>query len=119
MALQVVDRAIQSFGAEGVCQDQVLAATWAGLRTLRLADVSHSYITVIPILIEERFRVLMRYAVRELPRGLLSLTQSRQVHIQQIGQRELKRAPEIAKRHSEIRKKEKQLFEKYNVKSHL
>ena len=39
MALQVVDRAIQSFGAEGVCQDQVLAHTWAGLRTLRLADV--------------------------------------------------------------------------------
>lgn len=39
MALQVVDRAIQSFGAEGVSQDQRLAATWAGLRTLRLADV--------------------------------------------------------------------------------
>jgi alkylation response protein AidB-like acyl-CoA dehydrogenase len=40
MALQVVDRAIQSFGAEGVSQDQALAHTWAGLRTLRLADVS-------------------------------------------------------------------------------
>lgn len=40
MALQVVDRAIQSFGAEGVCQDQFLAQAWAGLRTLRLADVS-------------------------------------------------------------------------------
>lgn len=39
MALQVVDRAMQSFGAEGVSQDQRLAATWAGLRTLRLADV--------------------------------------------------------------------------------
>jgi alkylation response protein AidB-like acyl-CoA dehydrogenase len=42
MALQVVDRAIQSFGAEGVSQDQALAHTWAGLRTLRLADVSLS-----------------------------------------------------------------------------
>ena len=40
MALQVVDRAIQSFGAEGVCQDQVLAQMWANLRTLRIADVS-------------------------------------------------------------------------------
>ncbi len=39
MALQVVDRAIQSFGAEGVSQDQPLAQMWAGLRTLRLADV--------------------------------------------------------------------------------
>jgi alkylation response protein AidB-like acyl-CoA dehydrogenase len=39
MALQVVDRAIQAFGAEGVSQDQFLAEAWAGLRTLRLADV--------------------------------------------------------------------------------
>jgi acyl-CoA dehydrogenase len=39
MALQVVDRAIQSFGAEGISQDQDLAERWAGLRTLRLADV--------------------------------------------------------------------------------
>ncbi|PSR73668.1 hypothetical protein PHLCEN_2v10587 [Hermanssonia centrifuga] len=83
MALQVVDRAIQSFGAEGVSQDQVLAATWAGLRTLRLADGPDA------------------------------------VHIQQIGQRELKRAPGILKRHAEIKQKEKQLFEKYGVKAHL
>jgi acyl-CoA dehydrogenase len=40
MALQVVDRAIQSFGAEGLSQDQHLAQMWAGLRTLRFADVS-------------------------------------------------------------------------------
>ena len=40
MALQVIDRAIQAFGAEGVSQDQHLAELWAGLRTLRLADVS-------------------------------------------------------------------------------
>lgn len=43
MALQVVDRAIQAFGAEGVSQDQFLAESWAGLRTLRLADVRVSY----------------------------------------------------------------------------
>ena len=50
MALQVVDRAIQAFGAEGVSQDQHLAEVWAGLRTLRLADVSSiSFITVYPI----------------------------------------------------------------------
>ena len=42
MALQVVDRAIQAFGAEGISQDQFLAESWAGLRTLRLADVSVS-----------------------------------------------------------------------------
>ncbi|KAG6839644.1 hypothetical protein H0H93_005196, partial [Arthromyces matolae] len=38
MALAVVDRAIQSFGAEGVSQDTDLAQRWAGLRTLRIAD---------------------------------------------------------------------------------
>lgn len=39
MALTVVDRAMQSFGAEGLSQDAELAMTWAGLRTLRIADV--------------------------------------------------------------------------------
>ena len=39
MALQVIDRAIQSFGAEGISQDTPLAKMWAGLRTLRFADV--------------------------------------------------------------------------------
>jgi hypothetical protein len=39
MALRVIDRAIQSFGAEGISQDQSLARSWAGLRTLRIADV--------------------------------------------------------------------------------
>ena len=43
MALQVVDRAIQAFGAEGVSQDPDLAYAWAGLRTLRIADVSLRY----------------------------------------------------------------------------
>ena len=40
MALNVVDRAMQSFGAEGLSQDTELARRWAGLRTLRIADVS-------------------------------------------------------------------------------
>jgi acyl-CoA dehydrogenase len=39
MALAVIDRAMQSFGAEGVSQDTELARRWAGLRTLRIADV--------------------------------------------------------------------------------
>lgn len=39
MAVNVIDRAIQLFGAEGISQDQDLAARWAGLRTLRIADV--------------------------------------------------------------------------------
>ncbi|KAF8639881.1 hypothetical protein AX17_001135 [Amanita inopinata Kibby_2008] len=38
MALKVIDRAIQVFGAEGVSQDQALASMWSGLRTLRIAD---------------------------------------------------------------------------------
>ncbi|WP_037502488.1 acyl-CoA dehydrogenase family protein [Sphingomonas jaspsi] len=38
MALQVIDDAIQSFGGAGVSQDTPLAASWAGIRTLRFAD---------------------------------------------------------------------------------
>ncbi|KAI5120923.1 hypothetical protein M0805_002903 [Coniferiporia weirii] len=83
MALQVVDRAIQAFGAEGVSQDQGLAQAWAGLRTLRLADGPD------------------------------------EVHIQQIGQRELKRAPGLAKRATDIKKKEEVLMAKHGLKAHL
>lgn len=38
MALTVIDRAVQSYGAMGVCQDTPLASMWAHTRTLRLAD---------------------------------------------------------------------------------
>ncbi|MFD1863263.1 acyl-CoA dehydrogenase [Planococcus chinensis] len=38
MALRVIDRAIQAFGAAGVSDDFTLAAQWANSRTLRLAD---------------------------------------------------------------------------------
>lgn len=36
--LQVIDRAIQAFGAEGVSQDTPLAAMWANARIVRIAD---------------------------------------------------------------------------------
>jgi acyl-CoA dehydrogenase len=38
MALRVLDRAIQAFGAAGVSNDFTLAAQWANARTLRMAD---------------------------------------------------------------------------------
>ncbi|MGV3487973.1 MAG: acyl-CoA dehydrogenase family protein, partial [Tuberibacillus sp.] len=38
MALRVIDRAIQAFGAAGVSDDTILASHWANARTLRLAD---------------------------------------------------------------------------------
>ena len=38
MTLTVLDRAIQAHGAAGVSQDTFLAAAWAHIRTLRLAD---------------------------------------------------------------------------------
>ena len=38
MALQIIDDAIQAHGGAGVSQDFALAASWAGIRTLRLAD---------------------------------------------------------------------------------
>ncbi|KAF5387802.1 hypothetical protein D9615_000188 [Tricholomella constricta] len=79
MALTVIDRAIQSFGAEGVSQDTELAARWAGLRTLRIADV----------------------------------------HIQQVGQRELRRAPRLVQKAAEQKKKEIAVLEKAGFKGHL
>jgi acyl-CoA dehydrogenase len=38
VALRVLDRAIQAHGGAGVAQDTFLAAAWANVRTLRLAD---------------------------------------------------------------------------------
>jgi acyl-CoA dehydrogenase len=38
MALRVIDRAVQVHGAAGVSQDTPLAASWAFIRTLRIAD---------------------------------------------------------------------------------
>jgi len=38
VALRVLDRAIQAHGGAGVSQDTFLAAAWAGVRTLRIAD---------------------------------------------------------------------------------
>lgn len=38
MALIVIDRAVQSYGGAGVCQDTPLASMWAQIRTLRIAD---------------------------------------------------------------------------------
>jgi len=84
MAGRVFDRAIQSFGAEGISQDTPLAAWWAGLRTLRFADGPD------------------------------------EVHIQQIGQRELKRVPRLNELTAEIKEKEEALWERTGtVKSYL
>ncbi|KAJ1918946.1 hypothetical protein H4219_002302 [Mycoemilia scoparia] len=38
IALDIVDKAVQMFGAAGVSQDTPLAYFWGALRTLRLAD---------------------------------------------------------------------------------
>jgi acyl-CoA dehydrogenase len=38
MALKIIDDAVQAHGGAGVSQDTPLASSWAGIRTLRLAD---------------------------------------------------------------------------------
>ena len=101
MACNVVDRAIQAFGAEGVSQDQPLANLYAGLRTLRLADVC----------IFSSFNSRAEYPF--CPQGPDA------VHIQQVGQRELKRAPGLYKRNEEVQKKEKDLLKRAGLKAHL
>jgi len=83
MALTVVDRAIQAFGAEGVSQDQWLARSYAGLRTLRIADGPD------------------------------------EVHIQQVGQRELQRAGNVRARSTKIKEREAALLKKNGLKARL
>ncbi|KAF8332814.1 uncharacterized protein EI90DRAFT_3122559 [Cantharellus anzutake] len=80
VALGVLDRAIQSFGAEGLSQDQPLAHWYAGLRTLRFADGPD------------------------------------EVHIQQLGRNELKRADGLKKRRLEIKAQEDNIAAKYKAK---
>jgi acyl-CoA dehydrogenase len=38
MALTVIDRAVQVYGGEGICQDTPLANLWAHVRTVRIVD---------------------------------------------------------------------------------
>ncbi|KAF8322275.1 acyl-CoA dehydrogenase NM domain-like protein [Clavulina sp. PMI_390] len=80
MALSVVDRAIQSYGAEGLSQDTPLAKTWANLRTLRFADGPD------------------------------------EVHVQQIGKAELKRAEKLHEDTKRIKKAEASLAARTKTK---
>jgi acyl-CoA dehydrogenase len=41
------------------------------------------------------------------------------VHIQQVGQRELRRAPGLVKKTGEVQKKEAAMLQKYSLKAHL
>lgn len=38
MLLKIIDRAMQAYGAAGVCQDTPLASMWANGRTMRIVD---------------------------------------------------------------------------------
>lgn len=80
MALTVIDRAVQSFGAAGVSQDTPLANMWAQIRTLRLADGPD------------------------------------EVHLQQMGKNENKRAGEVTALIEKQKAESQRLFAKYNVK---
>jgi len=100
MALQVVDRAIQSYGAEGLSQDTPLANIAAGLRTLRFADVCTS--------------LSGRKAI-----FLTSCQGPDEVHIQQIGKTELKRSPLLKKKTEDVKRKEQALYKKSGIKAHL
>ncbi|EJT97585.1 acyl-CoA dehydrogenase NM domain-like protein [Dacryopinax primogenitus] len=83
MALDVVDRAMQSFGAEGISQDTPLAYFFSGLRQLRYADGPD------------------------------------EVHIQQIGRKEIERAPELVRLSQVAARKEKQLFASAGLEARL
>jgi acyl-CoA dehydrogenase len=117
MALTVIDRAIQSFGAEGVSQDTELASKWAGLRTLRIADVC-----TVTIYLPDSLTFLHRAQMPSVFFPIFTihpLTVLLQVHIQQVGQRELRRAPLLTRKAAERKKKEQELLEKAGFKSYL
>lgn len=96
MALKVVDRAMQVFGAEGVSSDQELARMWAGLRTLRYADVSTSR------------RERGKERKQSLKCGCCDQGPD-EVHLQQIGKQELKRVPELIAKTETVKRREKGL----------
>jgi acyl-CoA dehydrogenase len=50
---------------------------------------------------------------------LYVLTRLPQVHIQQVGQRELRRAPALAAKAQEVKKRENKLMELAGLKAHL
>ena len=79
MALTVIDRAVQSFGAAGVSQDTPLANTWAQIRTLKLADGPD------------------------------------EVHLQQLGRNENKRAKEVTARILKQKETTQRLYTQHNV----
>lgn len=79
MALTVIDRAVQSWGAAGVCQDTPLANMWAQIRTLRLADGPD------------------------------------EVHLQQMGRNENKKAANVTALIQQQQKTTQELFAKYGV----
>lgn len=41
------------------------------------------------------------------------------VHIQQVGQRELRRAPDLVKKAQELQKKQAAMLQKHGLKAHL
>jgi acyl-CoA dehydrogenase len=101
MALNVVDRAMQVHGAEGISQDQPLAYFWASLRTLKFADVSSS--SPLPLI----FRPSL--PGRESSLAGADKQGPDEVHIQQQGKQELKRVPMLRERYGRIRDKSARL----------
>jgi acyl-CoA dehydrogenase len=80
MALEVIDKAVQTYGAQGICQDTPLAAMWAHVRTVRIADGPD------------------------------------EAHLEQLGQRENKRAVEAAQLIQRQMDLTEALFKKWSVK---
>lgn len=93
MALQVLDRAMQSFGAEGISQDQPLAKLWSGIRTLRYADVGVHPVWGVDYIVDK-----------------LDFQGPDEVHLQQIGKQELKRLPLVEARTANVSKRSKALL---------
>jgi acyl-CoA dehydrogenase len=83
VSLAVIDRAVQAFGAAGVCQDTPLASMWAHQRTLRIADGPD------------------------------------EVHLQQMGRNENKRAKELQDKIAMQKAKGEQLLKKHGLTAHL
>lgn len=102
--LNVVDRSMQAHGAEGLCQDTPLAQFWANLRTLRFADVRRHCSLLGSDALADAF---------QLDQG------PDEVHIQQIGKTEAKRAAQIKTRFAAIEQRAKQISANGGLKAKL
>lgn len=106
---EIIDRAMQVHGAEGICQDSPLPALWAGIRTLRYADGPDE------VHIQQSKCVTQKGGNQNLP--CLDMT-SNKAFATAVGLKELKEAPRLRARQVKQKQKTQDLLKAAGLKPH-